>query len=101
MLRSKSRAKKYGIPFNIDISDIIIPHTCPVLGISLVSVRENGKRGYHPDSPSLDRIKPQLGYVKGNVRIISARANLLKSNASLDEMRLILADLENLEISYV
>lgn len=95
--RVKSRAKKAGIAFDIDISDIVIPAICPVLGIALTP---HEGRGYHPASPSLDRIKPRLGYTKGNVRVISARANLLKSDASLNELRRVLADLEILEASH-
>lgn len=95
--RVKSRAKGLGIPFNLTVEDIIIPKTCPVLGIEInVSI---GKKGYCPNSPSVDRIKPEIGYIKGNVRIISARANLLKSNASLDEMRLVLEDMGMLHAS--
>ena len=47
-----------------------------------------------PDSPSLDRIVPELGYVKGNIRVISNRANHLKSDATLEEHRKILLDAE-------
>lgn len=89
--RVKSRALKNSIPFEIDVSDIIIPEYCPVLNIKLVPKRGIG-RGYYPDSPSLDRINPTLGYVKGNVRVISGRANLLKSDASLEELKLVYED---------
>lgn len=95
LTRVKSRAKRDKIPFNLEISDIVIPDVCPVLGIPIV--QNQGRRGYHPDSASLDKIIPSKGYVKGNVRVISARANLLKNDATLDEMRLILADLEALD----
>lgn len=92
--RVKSRALREGIPFDIDKSDISIPEVCPVLGILLS--RNIGRRGYSPSSPSLDRIDPGMGYVKGNVRVISARANLLKSDATIDELSLVLQDLINL-----
>lgn len=92
--RAKSRAKKLGIPFNLEPNEVIIPEVCPVLGIPLVTYQ--GKRGYHPNSASLDRIDPNGGYCRGNVRVISARANLLKNNATLAELRAVLADLENL-----
>lgn len=51
---------------------------------------------HRPNSPSLDRIVPERGYVAGNLRVISNRANTLKNNATIDEMRLVLADLERI-----
>jgi hypothetical protein len=87
----KSRAKAFGKDFNLDHSDIVIPDFCPVLGIPL-SLNNNGA-GYHSNSPSLDRIDNSKGYVKGNVRVISARANLLKNDATIEELELVLEDL--------
>ena len=96
--RTKHAAKKAGIPFNIDVEDIVIPDRCPVLGITLV--KHQGIRGYAPDSPSIDKIVPALGYVKNNIRIISARANLLKNNATVNEITLILEDLKSIHDKY-
>lgn len=76
--RARKRAQSRGLDFNITREDIIIPDVCPVLGIPLIL---GCKRG--PGSPSLDRIDPCLGYVVGNIRVISDRANRLKSNRSL------------------
>ena len=92
LYRIKSKAKKGGTPFDLELSDIVIPDVCPILGMKLVNVNQG--RGYHTNSPSLDKINPTLGYVKGNVRVISARANLLKNDATSHELRLVLADLE-------
>lgn len=92
--RARHRAKKRGWEFNIERHDIVIPDICPVLKIPLV-VHKEGKPGYHHDSPSLDRIDNSKGYVKGNIRVISNKANLLKSNASIEDMRLILEDMES------
>ena len=36
----------------------------------------------NPDNPSLDRVVPELGYVRGNVRVISYWANRLKCDCS-------------------
>lgn len=82
LYEARSRAKKFGLPFNLEESDIVIPSNCPVLGIPIE--RGNGKlvRG----SPTLDRLIPELGYTKGNVAVISFRANSLKSNASAEEL---------------
>ncbi|HXB28087.1 MAG TPA: hypothetical protein VNV25_25380 [Gemmatimonadaceae bacterium] len=88
--RAKERAKKLGLDFNLDVSDIVIPKICPLLGIVL-----ERKPGVQADStPSLDRIDSSLGYVKGNVWVISWRANNIKSDASLEELEMLLAGLE-------
>ncbi len=92
-IRSKCKAK--GIPFDLDVIDVVPPDVCPVLGIKLAL--HNQGRGYHSDSASVDRIDPTKGYTKGNVRVISARANLLKNDATSDELRLVLKDLERVE----
>jgi hypothetical protein len=88
---TKSRALKFGIEFNITEEDIIIENTCPVLGISIEYVG-NGKPTHN--SPSIDRIDNNKGYVKGNVRVISWRANNLKRDATVEELEKILADLK-------
>ena len=88
---SKSRAKRYGIQFNLDESDIVIPNQCPILGIKL----SLGNTNAEPNSPSLDRIRPHLGYVKGNVWVISYRANRIKCDASLEELKMLVAALEH------
>lgn len=87
---ARKRAAKFGLPFNLDLFDIEIPVVCPVLGFLLVY----GKGGRTDASPSLDKIKPELGYVKGNVAVISWRANRLKSNAKAEELRKIAAYME-------
>jgi len=92
--RIKYRAKKHNIPFNLTLDDIQIPDKCPVLNIPLAT--RNGHSGYFSDSPSIDRIIPKLGYVKGNIRIISNRANLLKNDATVAELELVLNDLRRL-----
>jgi hypothetical protein len=79
---SKVTARKRGVPHSITAEDIVIPNVCPVLGIYIV--RQNGLRT--DNSPSIDRIRPELGYVKGNVIVVSWRANRLKQDASIDEL---------------
>lgn len=93
--RLKFRAKSQGIPFDLDETDIVIPDVCPVLGIALVW---NQGKGYHPNSPSVDKITPTKGYIKGNVRVISARANLLKNDATVEELTAVLRDLHALSV---
>lgn len=87
MLRNaKSRSKKIGICFNISIDDIDIPTFCPVLGIQL----KIGSGKMSENSPTLDRIIPSLGYVKGNISVISWRANKIKSDANIEELHKII-----------
>ena len=81
---AKSRATLKGREFDIELSDVIIPQLCPVFGTPM-------------KQPSIDRIDSNKGYIKGNVRVISRRANVLKNNATVAEMRLVLADLECIE----
>mgnify|MGYP003705809219 FL=1 len=93
--RVKHRAKANNIPFNLEPNDIEVPTHCPVLGVLLERSKE-GARGYHPNAVSLDKIDPAKGYIKGNVRVISARANLLKNDATLEELEAVLADFRRL-----
>jgi len=92
--RIKHRCKKGGIPFNLEPADIIIPSICPVLGLDISPEQQKGSN--NPLSVSVDRIDPGGGYIKGNIRIISNRANLLKSNATIEELEAVLADLKRL-----
>lgn len=82
---AKQRAKRGGLEFSIVVSDISIPDICPLLGIPLVY----GQGGHRANSPSLDRINNSLGYIPGNVWVISNRANAIKRDASLEEIELI------------
>lgn len=82
---ARSRAKKKGWEFNLDIDDIKIPETCPVLDIPLFIKQGQQGQGKNPNNPSLDRIDSNLGYIKGNIQIISWRANDLKKNGTLQE----------------
>lgn len=79
---AKKRAKAKGIPFTIDKEDIKIPDVCPILGIPLYV----GTGQQSDNSPSLDRFVPLLGYVKGNVNVISNKANNMKSNGTSEDV---------------
>lgn len=80
---AKNRAKERGLDFDLDVSDIVIPENCPILGIPIVRIP--GKRT--AGSASLDRIDNSRGYVKGNVWVISSKANVMKNNATLQELK--------------
>lgn len=83
---SKYRARKRGLEWDLRLDDIKMPTDgrCPVFGTALVVVRG---RKVGPNSPSLDRIDSSRGYVPDNIRVISYRANTLKSNATPEEIR--------------
>lgn len=80
---AKARATKAGVPFAITAADITIPHLCPVLGIPLFV----GQTQASDNSPSLDRVMPLMGYVPGNIIVISNRANRLKNDGTITELR--------------
>jgi len=82
---AKYRAKKRKIEFNITKDDIIVPEYCPVLGIKL-GLSSLSKNGGAPYSYSLDRVNPELGYIKGNVMVMSHLANSMKSNATKEQL---------------
>ena len=75
---AKARAKAKDQPFNLTSQDIIIPTLCPVLKIPLIQ----GDGCITDASPTLDKRIPHLGYVVGNVTVISNLANKIKQNAN-------------------
>lgn len=78
---ARQRAKARGVEFCITETDLVMPENCPLLGVKLDSYADDVD--VHP---SIDRIDPKLGYVPGNVWVISHRANRIKSNASAEEL---------------
>lgn len=81
-LAAKSRAKRQGVPFDLSLEDIVFPEVCPVFGIPLFF----SETGRTDNTPSIDKRKKELGYTKDNIRIISWRANRLKSDATAEEL---------------
>jgi len=77
--RARQRAARRGLPFNLRVSDVIVPTVCPALGVPIVIGAMRS-----PCSPSLDRIRPGLGYVRGNTRVISDKANRLKGTLDVE-----------------
>lgn len=81
---ASATAKREQIPINIDpeyMKSLDFPKTCPVLGIPI----HYGSDIRSDNSPSIDKFYPDLGYIKGNVQIISWRANRFKSDGSPEE----------------
>lgn len=86
---AKQRATEDGLYFTITPEDIKIPVMCPVLCIPLSFGATRKEDRSH--SPSVDRIDPKLGYVPGNIVVMSYKANTMKSNANLAELEALVA----------
>jgi hypothetical protein len=84
IIRLRHIAKQKNIPFDLAPEDLHIPAACPALGAPFVF-----GAGYRDEAgPSVDRIIPALGYVRGNVVVISLRANRLKHDVTnSDDLR--------------
>jgi hypothetical protein len=85
LAKTKERAAAQNLPHDIDLEyleSIAGPH-CPVFGTPFVWGQGNGS---HPYRPSVDRIIPELGYVKGNVAFISLKANTIKQDVTEKEL---------------
>jgi predicted Zn-ribbon and HTH transcriptional regulator len=80
---AKQRCKKTGVEFSIQVDDISIPSICPFLEIP-IDINSRGRM--NPNSPSLDRIDNNKGYVPGNIQVISWQANRMKSDASIHDL---------------
>ena len=84
---AKRRAKDKNLEFNITVQNVQneinkAKGICPALGIK---IGMSNKR-MDPHSQSLDRINNSYGYTPDNICIISNRANILKRDASIDEL---------------
>jgi hypothetical protein len=91
LYQAKRRALSNGMEFTITIDDLLpIPDICPILGIKINYLGTKEKRGFVNDSLSIDRVDSSKGYIVGNVRIISWRANRIKSDATIFELEKIL-----------
>jgi hypothetical protein len=84
---AKQRAKKLNLPFDLDKEWFYsaLPKVCPVFKTKF----SDGKHNI-----SIDRLVPTKGYVKSNCRIISHRANTIKNDATLEELKLLVQYLE-------
>ena len=83
-------ARKKGTPLGFDTAVqlaayvvSIKPQRCPVFGKPFV---ERGA-GFNPWSPSIDKIDPRKGYVKGNIQVVSMLANCMKRNATPKQLK--------------
>ena len=83
---TRNGAKKRGLEFNLDRSDIIIPEVCPVFDIPLF----RGKGRLVDNSPTIDRFDSTKGYIKGNIDVISWKANRAKSDSTVEDLEKVL-----------
>jgi hypothetical protein len=90
LAHAKYRAKERGLAFSITLEDVVIPDICPLLGVPL----NFGVGEHHDGSPSLDRKDSSKGYVRGNVWVISRRANVIKNDATTAELRRLVKGLD-------
>lgn len=88
----KVNAKRVGYSWDISFGDLTWPTHCPILGIEIDYFAPYRTE----NSPSFDRIDNSLGYVKGNVHILSWRANRIKNDGTADEHRKIADYLDTL-----
>ena len=83
----RQKCKKKNLPLDIDSTYLvsIFPkdNLCPALKIEMVF---GGNKLQRFNSPSVDRIIPEKGYVKGNVRFVSYLANAIMNDANADEI---------------
>ena len=84
--RLRRRARGLSLPFDLVEEDIVLPEACPVLGIPI----EKEGKGQRDNAPSVDRFIPKLGYVRGNIRVISMKANRIKNDATVEELEAVL-----------
>ena len=84
--RLKASAKKRGLDFNLSMSylnNMSFPLTCPILGIRI----NYDNRTLMDDSFTIDRIDSDMGYVDGNIWVISWKANRAKNDLSASELQ--------------
>lgn len=85
----KHRAAKQHIPFDLD-AEYLISLWDKQGGLCFYTdskLNINNKIKHNIDSASLDKIVPELGYIKGNVVWCTQRINVMKNDATLDEMK--------------
>lgn len=83
LIQAKGTARKKNLEFNIGVEDIVLPKFCKYLGIKLTNLQGQGVVW---SNYSIDRIDPAKGYIKGNVEIISRKANSMKNMATEQEL---------------
>ena len=86
----KKRAKLAGVPFELTEKDIknkinLAGTKCPVLGVEMQISKLGSKN--NDLSTSIDRIEPKKGYVRSNIIVVSMKANRIKNDAAVNEIK--------------
>ncbi len=83
-MAARTRAKRGGLPFSITADDVraVWPqdNCCPIMQIPFQSDRRGEVSKRH--GATLDKLDPKLGYVKGNIAVISWQANVIKQDCT-------------------
>lgn len=85
---ARSRARRDNVPFNLILQDLVDIATdeCPIFRTPFVWGSSGlGKGKVRENTPQLDRINPELGYVKGNIAFLSGKANKMKDNGTMQD----------------
>ena len=92
-ITKKSECKRKGLPYDLDPEylESIWTGTCPIFN---VPISKNVKGIGSVNSAHLDRFVPEKGYVKGNVTWICGRANRIKYDATIEELKQIIKWME-------
>ncbi len=86
---AKKRAKEKKLEFNLTYEWFIqnSSTTCPVLNKDYYIQTQTGSHTAPNMSRSLDRINNKKGYTKDNTVIVSRRVNLIKNDATIEELQ--------------
>ena len=94
VILARARAKARSLPCTITVATLVWPTHCPIFGMELdynktpPGERQHAKRDAFP---TLDRKVPALGYVPGNVFVLSYKANRLKQDSSIEQLEALLS----------
>lgn len=88
--RIKTEARRRNIAFDLTFVEyeqlVSFAKVCPIFGITLDYDMWSNNKQMRPAMASLDRLDNSLGYTKDNVVMLSCRANILKRDATLEEL---------------
>jgi len=80
-------AKRRRLEHTICPSDIPTPVFCPLIGIRLDYRRTKGQGKVKHNAATVDRIDNTRGYIPGNIQVLSSRANRVKSDFTLPQLK--------------
>jgi hypothetical protein len=88
VIRAKKRAAEKGLQRDINfewaMNQVVANNfKCEVTGIAFFDPAGDGHK-IHPFAPSIDRIDPEMGYTKGNCRVVCCAVNVGLNSWGLD-----------------